>query len=57
MKHLLVTSISIALLALGMTGCSEKQASEPTSAAAFVTIQGPDLIKPDGSKLDRKSVV
>ena len=51
MKHLLATSISIALLSLGIVGCSEKQASETVSPDAFVTIQGPDLIKPDGSKL------
>ena len=51
MKNLLVTGISIALLSLGMTGCSEKQVSQKASADAFVTIQGQDLIKPDGSKL------
>ena len=51
MKNLLVTGISIALLSLGLTGCSDKQVSREVSADAFVTIQGQDLIKPDGSKL------
>ena len=51
MKHLLATSISIALLSLGLTGCSEKQAAEEVTSDAFVTIQGQDLIKPDGTKL------
>ena len=51
MRKLLLTGISIALLSAGLTGCSEQQATKPAPAEAFVTIQGPDLIKPDGSKL------
>ena len=51
MKHLLATSISIALLSLGVAGCSEKQAAKEVTQDAFVTIQGQDLIKPDGTKL------
>ena len=51
MKNLLATTISVALLSLGVMGCSEKKAEEQVTSAAFVTIQGPDLIKPDGSKL------
>ena len=50
MKHLLATSISIALLSLGVAGCSEKQAAKEVTQDAFVTIQGQDLIKPDGTK-------
>lgn len=51
MKHLLATSISIALLSLGLVGCGEKQATKEVTSDAFVTIQGQDLIKPDGTKL------
>ena len=51
MKHLLATSISIALLSLGLAGCGEKQATKEVTSDAFVTIQGQDLIKPDGTKL------
>ena len=51
MKHLLATSITIALLSLGLAGCGEKQATKEVTSDAFVTIQGQDLIKPDGTKL------
>lgn len=53
MKKLLFTSISIALLSLGLTGCSggTQDESRELPPEAFVTIQGQDLIKPDGTKL------
>ena len=50
MKHLCMTVLSIALLSMGMAGCS-KQATKQTGSEAFVTIQGQDLIQPNGEKL------
>lgn len=54
MKHLLTTRITamfVALMSWGLVGCEGKKAAEQPAAPAFVTIQGPDLIKPDGTKL------
>ena len=53
MKHLLaMTTLSLAALTLGLAGCNgPKAAQEAAPAPKFVTIQGPDLIKPDGEKL------
>lgn len=51
MKNLVVTSISIALLLFTLAGCDTKQNSQEATIVDFVTIKGPDLIKPDGSKL------
>lgn len=41
----------VALMSWGLVGCEGKKAAEQPAAPAFVTIQGPDLIKPDGTKL------
>ena len=49
LKSILVgTSLLAASLMLGSCGEKAEKAQEP---AAFVTIQGQDLIKPDGTKL------
>ena len=39
------------LLAVSAGGCGEKKTAESKEEAKFVQVQGPDLIKPDGSKL------
>ena len=39
------------LLTLSAGGCGDKNAAESKEEAKFVQVQGPDLIKPDGSKL------
>ncbi len=53
MKHLLaMTTLSLAALTLGLAGCSGPKADKAAAPAPkFVTIQGHDLIKPDGEKL------
>ena len=53
MKHLLaMTTLSLAALTMGLAGCGgAKTGEEAASAPKFVTIQGHDLIKPDGEKL------
>ncbi|MBQ8225749.1 MAG: glycoside hydrolase family 5 protein [Bacteroides sp.] len=51
MKYLLTTVLSIALCAAGMIGCSEKPAAKQVTPESFVTIQGPNLIQPNGEKL------
>ena len=52
MKHLLKASVMTGLLALGLAGCGGQQSvgtAETTSA--FVTIDGQNLLKPDGTPL------
>ncbi len=39
------------LLTLSAGGCGDKNAAQSKEEAKFVQVQGPDLIKPDGSKL------
>ena len=53
MKHLLaMTTLSLAALTMGLAGCGgAKTGEEAAPAPKFVTIQGHDLIKPDGEKL------
>ena len=53
MKHLLaMTTLSLAALTMGLAGCGgTKTGEEAAPAPKFVTIQGHDLIKPDGEKL------
>lgn len=52
MKHLsVIASTTFAALALSLSGCGGPQATQQAPAPKFVTIQGPDLIKPDGEKL------
>ena len=51
MKHLFATGIALVLLAWGMAGCSGTKNAQPDNAPAFVTIQGKDLVKPNGEKL------
>ena len=52
MKQLLTAALSLTLLVPSLTGCGETQATKQDLAPeAFVTIQGPDLIQPNGEKL------
>lgn len=51
MKHLFATGITLLLLMWGMTGCSETKKAQADEVPAFVTIQGKDLVKPNGEKL------
>lgn len=51
MKHLFATGITLLLLMWGMTGCSETKKAQADKVPAFVTIQGKDLVKPNGEKL------
>ena len=47
-----MTTLSLAALTLGLAGCNGPKADEAAAPAPkFVTIQGQDLIKPDGEKL------
>lgn len=53
MKHLFTACMMTGLLALGLAGCGGQQQSAETvgTTPAFVTIDGPNLLKPDGSRL------
>ena len=51
MKRISVKCCAACLLLASLVGCSGNTGKEPAHAESFVTIQGQDLMKPDGEKL------
>lgn len=51
MRHLFARSLLMALFLFCVAGCGKREAADTADALAFVTIQGTDLIRPDGTRL------